>query len=650
MKFSATLGGLATLGLLTACGGPSNGTPKAIMLSPEGANQQAVAFSPDGKRVAFWDASSASAAMLNVAATNDVRDARTLDSATTAAGTPIWSPDGSTLAYFAGPNLDIWVVPTAGGTPRRLTTSKGIEEPIQWHPLGDRLAFVATGKGGAAAAGQIDVASGNTNPIVAETRLTLPFWSPDGTKIAYMLVDGSQRTLWVADSAGRNATQLTAEGFERFLFEGTDPWSPDGSEIVYESDRTGFGDIWTVSVTTDSMHQLTRDVRADYAPSWSPDGKWVVFLSDRGHQTDIWIVPAAGGTPLRVTDDASVEANVQWVPGTNAIGFTTGSVQQGMWETSLADTTERRVTPDSIQMGLADLSPDGKTLVFVNIHSGNVRDLDIMSVSGGPPRVLVANGAANMAPEWSPDGSKIVYLSTKTGNQDVWVVDTAGGAPTDLTPWPTNEREPTWARDGSSVYVMSNRENKQFYDLWQVGASGGTPRRLTNTDGLQGVMVSRATGDVFVRSIGGSEGQVVLDRVLPDGKLVTLWDKSNVLSGDDRGFIMPSGDSIAFFVAAADGGFQQMLMSTHGGNARPLLPENNQFVSWAPDGTHGIAGSPQGSLYLFSRTDSTAHQLVKKGDNVAFVSPDGKTVLYQRSTTISRIATVDASGLMTRKP
>ena len=643
---------LCAIALLLACGGEEAGTsvPHATVLSPDSADWRTPVFSPDGKHVAFVQIQSGMMKLLVAAA--DLRGARVLDSQPTGLSHLLWSPNGTSLAYTAGSGFDIWIVSASDGAPRRLTTGKGIEQPVQWYPRGGRLAYLSTGSGGAVGAGQINVATGATTPILGEKRFAVPYWSPDGSQIAYMVVDGGKYTLWVADSTGRHGRQLTTEGFEVF---GADPWSPDGSALLYMSRRTGFADVWTVSVATDSMRQLTRDVRNDYAPQWSPDGKWVAFLSDRGRQTDIWLVPAAGGSPERVTDNDAAESDVQWVHGTTELAFSTLVVHAGLWTHSLADGTEHRLTPDSIRTGSAermyDLSPDGKTVVFQNLKGGGVSDLDLVPVSGGAPRTLVANGAWNRSPMWSPDGSKVLYISDRSGTLDVWAVNAAGGEPIDVTPWPTDETVAAWSKDGASIYVISGRDAKPFSDLWEVPTSGGEPRRVTQNGTVQDVLVDPRSGDVLVRTLSGSAGQVSLSRVLPGGKLQVLWDRSSVVNANSRWFT-PAGDSVAF-IAQAPGGPRSMLVSTHGGAARPLLGENAGVGAWSPDGTKLAYWSPYlySDLYVESLADGKSQRLTNDPDDEGGVYwlPGRQSILFYRSTIQSRVATVDVGGLMARE-
>jgi len=153
------------------------------------------------------------------------------------------------------------------------------------------------------------------------------------------------------------------------------------------------------------VQQLTRDVRDDRAPTWSPDGAWVAFLSNRGGQPDVWMVPAAGGMEVRVTDDEAGEGNLQWIPGSTRLSFTSGTLTRGLWAISTTDGSERRLTPDSVELGVFDISNDGRNVVFNIPRGGGVSDLAVVSVESGEIRTLVANGTWNGVPRWSPDGS-----------------------------------------------------------------------------------------------------------------------------------------------------------------------------------------------------------------------------------------------------
>ena len=648
---------LGALLALSACGKQDSGLPSASILTPEGSDHASSRFSPDGSRVAYWAAGARGWDLM--VANADLSSPRALVSAP--AGEwwpPLWSPDGGSLAFLSTTLglADVAVVQAEGGEPRRLTDGPGIENPLQWHPGGDRIVYMASVEGQAGFRGSmVSLSSGRSAPLLSETRSTEAFWSPDGSKIAYSVADGGRATIWVADSSGANPRQLTTEGQERFAtwFGGGNPWSPDGSELLYVSRRTGTGDIWVLPVAGGTPRQLTRDIHDDDHARWSSDGKWVAFISTRGRQTDVWVVPAAGGTELRVTDDVAEEFHLQWVGGSEKLAFHTNDAASGLWAMTVADGKERRITPDSVRVGSFELSPDGTEVVYKVLRGGGVSELWVAPLVGGAPRTLVAGNADYWEFGWSPDGKSIVFVSTQSGDGDAWVVDAAGGTPRQLTNWPTGEWDVEWAVDGSAVYFRSPRDASSFADVWMVPATGGEPRRVTTVGTVENVAPSRTSPDVFVTTVGAA-GRVVLSRLLPDGRLQTLWDRSNMLGGSLSGFsVTAEGDSMAIAVELPAGGFGSYLISTRTGQGRQILGKGDAAGDFSRDGTRLLYhfGTPNADLGLLTIEGGSVRRLTDTPENesAARWTTDGKTIVFNRTAERRRIATVDLTRLLAGK-
>ena len=108
--------------------------------------------------------------------------------------------------------------------------------------------------------------------------------------MALMVIEEGRTRVAAYQPDGGALTPLSTEGYEC-----CPEWSPDGSELLFQSRRTGLGDIWAVSADGGAPRQLIRDIRNDWGPRYSRDGRWIVFHSERGGQDDVWLMPAGGG-------------------------------------------------------------------------------------------------------------------------------------------------------------------------------------------------------------------------------------------------------------------------------------------------------------------------------------------------------------------
>lgn len=650
---------IGLIGVLAACGERAPSLPVAKALSPEGARHFAMSWSPDGKRIAYWAPSTDTVAgaqlwVANADFSSPIKLPAVANVAIGTAAPASWSPDGTKLAATSSEFSlgDVVVVPSSGGAARRITFGPGLSFNGLWNRDGDRIEIIQTVEGGTIRSASYSLASGKLVSMVpGETHPFFAHWSPDGSHTMYVKVVGPKSTIWVADSVGEHAQQLTTEGFESTpVITSDQPWSPDGKEILYESRRTGTSDLWVVPIDGGKPRQLTRDIRNDYFGSWSDDGKWIAFISDRGRQIDTWLVPSAGGAETRVTDTPAEELEPpKFRPGTSELAIVGATSESGVWSADVAGGKETRLTPDSVRVTFFNIAPDGKQFDFVIARGGGIEDLAIAPIAGGTYRTLTSGGGTVQTPWWSPSGSKIAFASDRAGQGDIFVIDAAGGAAKQLESWPGTQQNPTWALDDSWIYFVSDRDTK-IGDVWKVAPTGGEPIRVTHEAAVNNLNGRRGVDALFVNTFGQRGGVFPTSRIGADGKLHVIWDKSSSFTGA----ISPRGDSIIAVVDQPNGRPQEMILPANGGPGRVVLPPSEGPGDWSEDGkflVYYFRSGGSSHMGILTLADGTKRQLTHSpdSDSGAEWTPDGKTVVFIRRHNVSRISTVDLSKELTAK-
>jgi Tol biopolymer transport system component len=137
-----------------------------------------------------------------------------------------------------------------------------------------------------------------TAKLIASTRYEInPQYSPDGSRIAFQSDRSGNLEIWVCNSDGSNPVQLTSLESS----SGTPRWFPDGRRIVFDSQTEGQTEIYLTDTDTRVPRRLTSDPSADVTPSVSRDGKWIYFASTRTGRWEVWRMPAEGGQAMQVT-------------------------------------------------------------------------------------------------------------------------------------------------------------------------------------------------------------------------------------------------------------------------------------------------------------------------------------------------------------
>ncbi len=191
---------------------------------------------------------------------------------------------------------------------------------------------------------------------------------------------------------------------------------------------------------------------AEYDPEWSPDGTQLVFSSNRDGDFEIYVMNPDGSGVRKITNNGVLDRDPSWSPDGNSIVF---------------------ATSDNPSYGNEDLSV---------IHR------DPLSPTGwGTPQTLMSRPLSDRTPEWSPDGSKIVFAGDGDINEwrlNIYVMNSDGSGVTQLTSSSLDEIIPTWSPDGSQIAFTSTRSGRSTkrsaaYGIWIMNADGSNQHRVT---------------------------------------------------------------------------------------------------------------------------------------------------------------------------
>jgi eukaryotic-like serine/threonine-protein kinase len=435
------------------------GIPRRLVEAPPARCVRGLAWSPDGAEIAY-----VAGLCLERSGSRDeiyVRPAGGGEARKIADAIDVfplrWSPDGKRIAFSAGNGLfvfggsigpianiapaSLWVVPTHGGQPARVTHDAYLNQSPEWTTDGKGLLFTSD-RGGGRDVYQIPI-SASGEPSGPPVRLTTGLnvytttLSAGGNRLGYSVLTYRQN-IWsirIPERPPASATEAAPLTTGSQSIEGLDV-SADGRWLTFDSNRSGNLDIYKMPIEGGELEQLTSDAADDAIPVWSPDGREIAFYSFRTGNRDLFVMAADGGQLRQLTNHPASDRYPDW-------------------------------------------SADGRELVFWSDRSGRdelyVISKDRGELKGETPRQVTHTGG--LMPRWSPDGRLIAYRSPDAG---LFVVRPDGRDARLLVPR-IARIFPAWSRDSRTIYYKVNEAGSRT-SFWSVPAAGGEPRLLIELD------------------------------------------------------------------------------------------------------------------------------------------------------------------------
>ena len=267
-------------------------------------------------------------------------------------------------------------------------------------------------------------------------------WSPDGHALVYSMAG----SLWKQDIDSTTAQELTAgPGYD---FE--PDWSPDGKTVVFVRYLHDAEELYTLDAQSGAVTQITQGGDVNLEPRWSPDGKRIAFVSTKGTghfhiMTGAFVKNGLSAKPWMKERKSKIaryyyspfdqQLSPTWSPdGHDLIYVDNPEIGHGsgaLWRRAVDGRSPARLVhrEETNWRAAPDWSRDGKRVVFSSYAGRQTNQLWLLTAAGDDYPFPVTYGDWDATrPRWSPDTTRIAFVSNQNKNTEIWIQDTVGGA------------------------------------------------------------------------------------------------------------------------------------------------------------------------------------------------------------------------------
>jgi Tol biopolymer transport system component len=409
------------------------------------------------------------------------------------------SPDGNRVAFmWSGEKQDstqIYVIQIGGGTPVRITNHPGPGDPysLAWSPDDRHIAFLRQVEGDRFAIMLVPPFGGPERKLAETSIHAWPpcclSWTPDAKWLAFPARNspGEPHSIWVVSVDTGERRRLTSPRVAPGAFGDLSPsFSPDGHTLAFSRWEKNY-------VVRPYALSLSRDLRPEGEPrrltdrlyaglagiAWLPGGREIVFAGGAWGALSLWRLAVSGRSdPVRLpyaAEDALFPVVVQ-----RRLVYLWARVETNLWRLD-THTGKRAMLIGSGSARVQEnpqYSPDGRKIAFQSTRSGSLEVWRCDADGSNCLQLTSYGGPLLGAPRWSPDGQSIVFDCRVTGQPAVYVVAADGGTPRLLA---DDAYIPSWSRDGRWIYFASGRSGR--VEVWKMPAAGGPAVQVTRNGG-----------------------------------------------------------------------------------------------------------------------------------------------------------------------
>ena len=518
---------------------------------------------------------------------------------------PVFSPDDRQIAFFwDGENRvkgDLYVQLVGGERPLRLThTSPGYLCCADWSPDGQQIVFGRCYDNG----GGVFIIPALGGP---ERKLTEAACQGGQTGYVQWTADG--KSLVLADRCTPDAPPgimvfSLQTGERRCLhsppsYEGgdSDPvLSPDQNIVAFERWTSGLAEIYTVAFSGGNLRQLTNESfdTVHLKLMWSPDGKYIAFEPTRDRMAR---VPVSGGPLEFIAVYPKIGAlshdhrRLAYVEPAEAWRWS-----PVVWRVKLANPGGKILSQARILVSAtwgncsAQLSPSEQELVFLSMRSGTQQLWRSNADGSDPLQLTFFELGYPGTPRWSPDGKWIAFDHHSIAHSQIYLIDSEGR---NLRPLPSGKYQdcvPSWSRDGKAVYFASNRSGD--WQVWRREISTGKETQVTHHGGFAAFESYDAKTLYYSRFDGGGIWKLPIGGGRED--LVT-----DSLHRGYWGHFAVTENGLYLIDADAKGGPALMYYDFQTRRLSPILTFQRYPVPWVPN----LAASRDGRTLFYAQAE-----------------------------------------------
>jgi Tol biopolymer transport system component len=538
---------------------------------------------------------------------------------------PAFSPDGRFVAFTWNgekqDNYDVYVKPVAGdGAPVRVTADPALDMFPSWSPDGTRLLFVRWTMGTPKADLLLVPAFGGPERKVGETLLPVQHptfvppaaWTGAGGLITARAVAAEGPLALVHTNIETRESSPVVEPVANSAGDCCPALSPDGRALAFvRTSSGGTSNLFQVDIDAGGRaegtpRQLTFEAESAVNPMWTSDGRELLYVAGRQGTAGLWRIPAAGGTPRLVRELGEFGRYTTVTNRGDRLIYATFTGDEDVWAADARKAgSPRRLISSSLVDRAPDASPDGKRIAFISTRSGSPR-IWVADIEGrNAVEVAATTGFLAGAPRWSPDGTEIAYECRFGDNGDICAVPSVGGEPRRLTRHPSRDMLPGWSRDGRFVYLTSDREDG--FQIWKVPAQGEGARtpalRVTRAGGYGAV--ESADGHSLFYTKGWLGGRVA--RMPAEGGPETAMDEEVRSPRMPQNFAV-GADGIRYAASSDPRTWFEIRFQPFGGGQPVTLFRIEQCLG------NGMSLTPDGETLLFSSVAVRGGDLVMLED------------------------------------